>query len=563
MEWDSSVEVLVVGSGLGAMTTALCSHEMGAKNVLVIEKANVYGGLSCRSGGGLWIPTNRYAQAAGAEDSLDDALTYLKQTLPEDTDFEKAKAYLAAAPQMLNMAHERFGARYHSMATYPDYYTSLPGARLGHRMIEPDPFLIDQLGEEWQHLGLQHPQFLMMDRAYVTQREGQEFMNQLPGWAGLAGKIMWNYFSDYPWRFKTKRDRRATCGAAAVAYLRLAMLKRDIPLWRNTRMIDLVQENGKVIGVIAEREGKRIAIRASRGVVLATGGFEKNQAMREKYLPKPTNIKWSPGIDTNEGDSINIGLKYGAALGRMDGAWWCPNYCIPGEPIPFLAITERGSPGNVIVNINGKRITNESKCYMRYIQSLYAAHSEKNPSSPTYMIFDATFRKNYLVGPLLNSTFKPDFMLPRKFFDEGFLAKANTIAELAQKTGINAKTLDETVAKMNEYARTGKDLEFGRGDEAYDLYYSDPRVKPNPCLAPIAKPPFYAIRMELGDFGTHGGLVTDSSARVCKESGEVIPGLYATGNTSAALLSTYPGAGATLGPSTTFGYLAAKHMTNA
>jgi 3-oxosteroid 1-dehydrogenase len=237
--------------------------------------------------------------------------------------------------------------------------------------------------------------------------------------------------------------------------------------------------------------------------------------------------------------------------------------CVPGEEIPHLAIMEKSYPGNVCVNREGKRVANESMNYMAYVKEAFSVHSDAHPSSPLYMVFDANFRAKYLVGPLMKSSFKPDFMLPKIYFEEGFLAKSDTIEGLAKAAGIDEAGLKRSVEIMNTAAKTGKDPEFGRGDTAYDRYYGDPTVTPNPCLGPIVKPPFYAVRMELGDFGTQGGLLTDTNAQVRDTDGNPIPGLYATGNCAAAILPTYPGPGSTLGPAMTFAYRAARHLTGA
>jgi 3-oxosteroid 1-dehydrogenase len=214
----------------------------------------------------------------------------------------------------------------------------------------------------------------------------------------------------------------------------------------------------------------------------------------------------------------------------------------------------------VVVNTLGKRISNESQNYMSFMKEAFEKHSQATPSSPMYMIFDSNFRKKYFVGPLLNAKFRPDFMLPQSYYDEGFLAKADNIPDLARKMKIDVDALVDTVKRMNEYAKTGKDPELHRGDALYDRYYGDPEVKPNPCLGPIVQAPFYAIRMDLGDFGTNGGLVIDTNAQVHDEAGNAIPGLYAIGNTAAGMLVTYPGPGSTLGPAMAFAYRAAKHI---
>jgi 3-oxosteroid 1-dehydrogenase len=282
--------------------------------------------------------------------------------------------------------------------------------------------------------------------------------------------------------------------------------------------------------------------------------------MREKYLPKPTNTAWSAAPGVNVGDGLNAGLKAGAATRLLDGAWWCSTIKAPDQPTPFTSIMEKSFPGCVVVNQRGKRIANESQNYMSYMLEFFRKHSDEHPQYPSWLVFDARFRRRYFVGTLFTSRFRPDWLLPSSYFSSGFLNKAGTVEQLAEKTGIDAQGLQETIRAMNEYARTGKDLEFGRGDAEYDRYYGDPTVKPNPCLAPIAEAPYYAVRIEPGEFGTHGGLATNTNAQVLSTTGEPIAGLYAIGNCSAAVLPTYPGPGSTLGPAMTFGWQAAKHI---
>ncbi len=560
--WDHEVDVLIVGSGNGGMTAAICAYEMGLKNALVIEKSDKFGGTSAVSGGGIWIPYSHYAQETGFKDSLADAREYLRQTIPE-TSVEPAMldTYIKAGPEMLKYLHDRTRVRYEVLAHYPDYYTNLPGAKAGYRSHEPAAVDITELGEEEQHLQPGHQMMRFLNRITLGQVEAQIMLLQAPGWKGIVGRLLWDYVTDIGRRFKTTLHRRLMCGTAGIARLRLSMMDRDLPLWRNTKLVDLISENGRVQGAVVEREGKRMRIKASRGVVLAAGGFEQNQAMREKYLPKPTSTAWTSGVAANTGDAISAGLDIGARFKLVDGAWWCTNMLVPGEPFPRLAIMEKSCPGAVTVNTKGKRVANESQNYMAYMKEAFARHTPEHPSSPLYMVFDADFRKKYLVGPLMKSAFRPDFTFPKSWYEQGFLAKADTIEDLAKQMGIDPVGLSKTVADMNLYAKTGEDPEFGRGNSAYDRYYGDPTVKPNPCLGPVRKAPFYAVRMELGDFGTHGGLDIDTNGQVMDESGRPMPGLYAIGNSAAAILPTYPGPGATLGPAMTFGYLAAKHMS--
>lgn len=561
--WDHAVDVLVAGSGNGGMTAAVCAHEMGAGDVLLIEKHDKFGGTSAISGGGVWVPCNRYARAAGAADSREDALRYLEATVPaESVPREMLETYVDNAPRMLDFLHERTRVRYVTLPQYPDYYSMLPGARTGHRSMEPEPLMKSELGDEAANLVDTHHMMWMFNRFAITQAEAHDFTAQLPGWWRRAATLIVKSVLDLPWLLKWGRSRRICTGCAGIARLRLSMMDRGIPLWLRTRLVELVTDaDGRVTGAVIEREDKRLRVQARKGVVLAAGGFEHNQQMREQYLPKPTEARWSGGIRTNTGDAIREGMRLGAATRAMGDAWWCTTIAVPGEPSPRLSIMEKSYPGSCVVNAAGKRFTNESQNYMAYQKQLFATHSSENPCVPSYHVFDARFRRSYIVGPLYNSRMRPDWAVPKRWFEAGFVHKADTIAELARKAGIDPAGLEETIRRMNEFARTGKDLDFQRGDADYDRYYGDPRVTPNPCLAPIDEPPFYAMPIDPGDFGTQGGLVTNTSAQVLREDGTAIAGLYAVGNCSAPVLPTYPGPGSTLGPAMTFAYQAAKHIT--
>ena len=561
MNWDREVDVLVVGTGNGGLTAAVCNWEMGTKDVLIIEKQDKVGGTSATSGGGIWIPNSHYAKEAGAEDNLQDAKSYLMNTLfGEDVPEEMIDTYLEKSPEMLKFLHDRTDVRYESLAEYPDYYTNMEGAREGHRSLEPAPIMASELGANWKNMTWTHFMMRMFNRIHFTQVEAHLLMVQLPGWKKLLARLMWDYIRDIPWRLKTPISRRLACGSAGVARLYLSVLKRDIPLEFNTQMVELIADGDAVLGAVIECNGQRQRVRAAKGVILASGGFEKNQALREQYLPAPTNTTWSAGNPGNEGDALLAGLDLGAKTRLMNDAWWTTTLCVPDEPAPRLAIMEKSFPGSCVVNRDGKRFANESQNYMAFQKDLFKTHTEEHPNAPAWHVFDATFRENFMVGPLMTKAMKPDSQIPKKWFDEGFVAKADTIRELAGMLGIDADGLEETIGKMNHYAVTGKDEDFGRGDAAYDRYYADPAIKPNPCLAPIVKAPFYAMRIEAGDFGTLGGLDTDTVARVRKADGGVFEGLYAVGNCSAAILPTYPGPGATLGPAMTMAYQAARHM---
>jgi 3-oxosteroid 1-dehydrogenase len=310
---------------------------------------------------------------------------------------------------------------------------------------------------------------------------------------------------------------------------------------------------------VAEKEGRTICIRAEKGVILAAGGFEGNQEMREQYLPEPTRVEWTCANPDNTGDAIRMALELGAAVDLMDDAWWGPVTVVPGEPQARMLVIEKALPGGVMVDKNGERFVNEAAPYIDVVNAMYGKNTPEAPCVPAYLVFDADYRRKYPCGPMLQASQQPDWALP-KAFRQGYLKKSETLGGLAAQLDIDPVGLAKTVEKVNEYARNGKDLDFQRGETVFDRYYGDEKVEPNPCLAPIDTPPFYGIEVYPGELGTKGGLATDANARVLRETGEPIPGLYAIGNCSASVMGhSYPGAGATLGPATTFGYIAARH----
>jgi 3-oxosteroid 1-dehydrogenase len=462
---------------------------------------------------------------------------------------------------MLDFLHERTRVRYESLAHYPDYWSSLPGAKPGHRSLEPEPLARSALGADAWQLRDTHHMMWMFDRIAMTQVDAQVLMAQLPGWKGLAMRRVWDHVSDLPWALRHKRSRRIACGCAGIARLRWSMQDRKIPLWLESPMTELLADDtGRATGARVARNGAAVTVRARRAVVLAAGGFEHNQEMRERYLPHPTDTRWSAAAGTNTGDAHRAAMAIGAATSLMDGGWWCSSIRAPDDPVPRLAIMDKSYPGNIVVTRRGRRIANESQNYITYQLEFYRRHTPADPQAPSWMIFDGRSRRMYFNGPLWPTRYRPDWQLPKAYFTSGFLTRADSIRELAARAGIDADGLEQTVTAMNEYARTGKDLEHGRGDAEYDRYYADPRIKPNPCLAPIVEPPFYAMRIDPGDFGTHGGLVTNTNAQVLRIDGTPITGLYALGNCAAAILPTYPGPGSTLGPAMTFAWQAAKHF---
>jgi 3-oxosteroid 1-dehydrogenase len=559
--WDHSVDVLVVGSGIGAMVAALTASDAGA-SVLLIERSERYGGSSAMSAGGLWIPNNRLMGELGIDDSKEEAWTYLKAATEGTVPDDRLRAFLDGAPEMIDYLLAKTHLEMVPLA-YPDYYPLLPGSRPGGRSIEPIHFHASALGDEFSALRDQSFQSMIAGRIFMTLAEIRPVLSRSPGWIGIALRLALGYCLDLPWRFQSKRDRNLALGNALVGMLRRSLMDRDVPLWLRTPAREILVEDGCVVGARAEKEGRTMRIRATQGVLLGAGGFEANQAMREKYLPHPTRAEWTCASPDNQGDAIEMGRVLGAGLDLMDDAWWGPVSVVPGEDRARMLVIEKSMPGSILVNKRGERFVNESLPYNDIVQATYAKNTPDAPCVPAYLVFDATYRRNYPCGPALQATQQPDWALPRKL-QHGYFKKADTLEDLAALLDIDAKGLTATVEKLNEYARSGVDLEFHRGETDIERYYGDARVTPNPCLAPLEAPPFYALEVNPGEIGTKGGLQTDASARVLRESGEVIPGLYAFGNCSASVMGrSYPGAGATLSAAATFGYIAARHVTSA
>jgi len=561
MTWDHTTDFLVIGSGGGGMTAALVAHDHGAR-ALVVEKSDRFGGSTGMSGGALWVPMNPHMAEVGVSDSRDEALVYLRQVTKGKVSEDRLVAYVDGAAEMVRYLEAKSRVLLAPCPTYPDYYPEYEGGKPGARTIEPRPYSARKLGAHAKELR-RSEQGLVLGRMGLTAVEAAtlvkfSFVSYL-----LMLWILVRYWLDIPARLKGKADNRLTLGTSLVGRLRHSLLDRDVPVWLETAAEELVIEDGRVVGAVVSRQGKRLRVRAEKGVLLASGGFERNRAMREQYQRHPVSDVWTAGNPHNVGDGIRLGQSAGGALDLMDDAWWTPVTMIPPD-FAWLLVVEKSMPGSIMVNKAGRRFTNEAAPYVDVVNGMYAANDPAAPSIPAYLVFDARYRRSYPVGPLGPSKLQPDSQIGGRLKKAGFLKKASSLKALAEKLGVDAAGLEATVQRFNEQARAGKDTDFGRGESLYDRYYSDPKITPNSCLAPLVEAPFYAIEVFQGDLGTKGGLVTDASARVLGQDGAPVPGLYATGNCSAAVMgNSYPGAGGTIGPAMTFGYIAARHAVGA
>lgn len=555
--WDESVDLLVIGSGAAGMAGAITAAEAGAQ-VKILEKAEVYGGTSALSGGVVWIPDNHLMKAAGLADSESDALQYLQQVVGDGVPEARLRAYVRQAPEMLRFFEERGDIRFESATSYMDYYPELPGGKAGGRSLDPLPIDRGRVGSDyWQQ---RKPAFTGVGLGFtVTAREAHTLLDfNWKSWLLIARRLL-VYYLDIPSRLRGYQDRRLTLGQALVGRLRRALAKRRVPLELDTRLCRLWLEGGRVVGAEVEHGGQRRYIEARRGVLLATGGFAANGAMRQQYHGFPCE-QWTAASPDSTGDVITLARDIGADTAFMDCAWWSPTMKTPEGRFQAL-INGKSLPGSIFVNRAGRRFANEAGPYEDVVKAQYQRHRDGEDSIPCYMIFDGRFRRHYAVGMIPPAKAVPDHRLAPGF--QTILKKADSLPALAEQLGIDSNGLLATVERVNALAERGVDEDFGRGESLHDRYYCDPQHSPNPTFGALREPPFYAIEIYPGDLDTKGGLRCDELARVLDVDGQPIAGLYAAGNCSAAVMgNSYPGAGATLGPAMTFAYIAAKHAVS-
>lgn len=554
---DEQVDWLVAGGGAAGMTGAVAAHQLGGK-VLLVEKESVYGGTTAKSGGVAWIPGNHRQSAVGVSDSTEEGHTYLKGLIGDSVKPERLGAYATRAPEMLRFMMEHSHIDYAPLPHYMDYYENVPGYKPGGRSMDTAPFSMRKLGKEAQNMRRDHYTGLLLP-FNITVVEGMKLQAMNAAAYLLGAKLLFRYLLDVPSRLRKQEDNRVTLGPAVVARLRRSMMDRNIPLWLNAPMKELIVEDGKVCGAVINREGKNVRVMAKRGVLLATGGFSHNQTLRQQHQQAPTGTQWTAAAPGATGDGITMGEKVDAQLGFMDCAWWSPTYTLP-DGRTLALISGKSYPGSIMVNRQGKRFANEAQPYEDLVKAQYASEAAGEDAIPCYLIFDATYRYKYSAGHIKPGKIEADKTIPSETFESGLLTIAATLGELAGKLNIDEATLKNTVDEFNGHAKVGADPLFGRGSTEHDRYYADKTVGPNPSLGPLETGPFYALRCDPGDLDTKGGLLCDENGSVLNKAGEVISGLYAAGNTSAAVMgNSYPGAGATIGSAMTFAYIAAQH----
>lgn len=557
-DWDLTTDLVIVGSGGGGLCAALTARAQGL-DVLVLEKADVVGGSTALSGGGLWIPNNPVMRAAGVADSEAEALKYFDSVVGDvgpASSLERRQAYVENAPRVITFL-QQLGIPFKYSDGYSDQYSDRPGGMARGRTLEALPFDATELGAWTAKLRPGSSTALRLV-GMGTELSKMPYYHRHPRNALIGARVLA--------RTEIARRRKRTLvsnGAALVGRLLKAVIDRGIPLWTEAPVRELVVTDGVVTGVVVSHEGRDKRIGGRRGVLLAAGGFSRNDEMRARYGGEQAHSgAWTSANPGDTGEVMQLAMALGAGTALMDEAIWLPGPRMPdaAPPNPAYGIRPlyafarmRWRPGTIMVDASGKRFANESGSFMDLAQRMFQ-QDKTVKAIPSWLIFDDRCRRQSLFGVVPGK-------LPEQWITDGFVKRADTLAELAAQCGIDAAGLADTVERFNAFARTGTDADFRRGESAYDRFMGDPRHKPNNCLAPVERGPFYAVAWFPGDLGTCGGVLTDEHARVLTESGQPIPGLYATGNVTATIMGRhYLGAGASIGPTCTFAYIAVNHI---
>lgn len=555
-----TVDVLVVGTGASGMATAVTAASKGLK-VLVVEKEPQFGGTTARSGGWLWIPGTRLATEQGIKEPPGAAKEYLKHEATTHFDEKRVDAFLENGPKAIDFFTKNTCVQFDMPAVFPDYHAEATGGQPGGRSMVTRPFDGRELGKRIKQLAPPLPELTVFGMMLGSGPEIKHFMRAFksPTSFVYVTKRLTKHFFDV---LGNGRGMTLTNGNALAGRLAKAAMDLDIPVWLSSPVKKLVVDYDGVSGAMVEHEGKTVQVNATRGVVLACGGFPYDVERRKQLFPHaPTGKEhYSPSPSTNTGDGLRLAESVG---GRVDGtiphaAAWVPTSVTTrkdGTQGVMPHFIDRAKPGVIAVNAKGKRFTNEGNSYHDFVQAMVKA-SEGEREVSAWLLCDHKALRNYGLGCVA-----PAPLPIGRYLKNGYLKRGATVANLAKQIGVSPATLEATVKEFNATARNGEDPAFGKGSKAYNRYQGDALVEPNPCLAPLENGPYYAIKLVVGDIGTFAGLVTDAETHVLNADGKPIKGLYAVGNDAASIMGgNYPGAGITLGPALTFGYIAANQL---
>lgn len=550
----SDYDLIVLGSGAAGFAAAVTASGKGLK-VLLVEKARHFGGTSAISGGAVWLHGTDQAREAGVDDSPEAMRSYLRSVIGRGYQAALVDTFIERGHEALRWLEQHSHLKYSLRPLSPDYYPDAPGGTEYGRALEVLEYDGSELGEQFKHLKMPPAGMLLFGAMMVNRVDIQHFLSfrRSPKSLWHCLKLMARYARD---RLQHPRGTRLTTGNALIARLATTAFANGVTLWLESEAQALIVENGAVLGARIKHADGVEEVRARGGVVCAMGGFAA-APLAAVYRPASgqPHLSMSPG--TNSGDGLRLGEAVAAANGEALAAnfFWAPVSEVvhangEHERFPHL-VTDRAKPGVIAVNAAGQRFVNESDSYHHFVQTMFATG---NPVC--WLICDATAMSKYGMGLA-----RPSPVDNSALIEAGYLYKADSTAQLARDLGMDPQALQQTLVRFNADARAGVDREFGKGGNSYNRYMGDPQHRPNPCLAPLLRAPFYAIRIHTGDLGSARGLVTDSHANVLNTSGAPIPGLYAVGNDMNSIMDgTYPGPGITLGPALTFGYIAATHI---
>jgi len=551
-DFDEVMDFVIVGSGGGSMCAGLLMRSIG-KEVAILEKTNLIGGTTSRSGGVMWIPTNPFMARDGVEDSPEQAATYLDSVLgstdgvPGSTK-ERRRAYLTQAPRMIEFLLAQ-GIKLTRVKEWPDYYDERPGGSKLGRTVVAELFDANELGAWREKLRLS----FIVAPVPATLEEMMELPMLKRSWAVkflLLKLILRGVLA------RITGKRWVAGGAALQGRMLKAAVAAGVTFRTDSPVSELIVEDGIVKGIVTVKEGRPWRIGSRMGVLINAGGFSHNQRMRDRYAPG-TSVKWTMAAPGDTGEMIEEMMRHGAAIAQMEERVGCQMTLPPGAEASEAKPTAQAmtaSPHAILVDQSGVRYMNEGGSYMAYCKAMLE-RNKTVPACPSWAVFDQQYMSNYMLAGTLPGTTKP-----QRWYDEGYLKKADTIEELERLLGMQPGVLAATVQRFNAFVSQNRDEDFHRGERAYDGWLGDAFHKPSMTLGSIVEAPFYALPVVPGDVGTYGGVVTDEFARVLREDRTVIPGLYATGVSTASVMGrAYPGAGSSVGPSFTFGYVAASH----
>ncbi|NCT98134.1 MAG: FAD-dependent oxidoreductase [Comamonadaceae bacterium] len=558
-----AVDVLVIGTGASGMATAVTAAAQGLQ-VLVVDKQPQFGGTTARSGGWLWIPGTHLAKEQGIEEPPGAAKAYLKHEATTHYDERRVDAFLENGPKAIEFFTSQTPLRFDLPPVFPDYHAEAPGGLPGGRSMVTRPYDGRELGPRIKLLAPPLPELTVFGMMLGSGPEIRHFMRvfKSPTSFWYVTKRLTRHFFDVLFH---GRGMTLTNGNALAGRLAKAAMERNIPVWLSSPVKQLLVEGGAVTGALVEHEGRPVRVLARRGVVLAAGGFPYDVERRRQLFPHaPTGREhFSPSPSTNTGDGLRLAEAVG---GRVDGtiphaAAWVPASVTTrqdGSAGVMPHFIDRAKPGVIAVNPEGRRFTNEGNSYHDFVQAMVKT-CEGQPEVFAWLLCDHKALRSYGLGCVA-----PAPLPIGRHLRSGYLKSGASLAELATKLGIAPATLEQTVAEFNRHAAKGEDPAFGKGSKAYNRYQGDATVTPNPCVAPLEHGPYYAIKLVIGDIGTFAGLVTDEKTRVLDAAGQPIAGLYAVGNDAASVMGgNYPGAGITLGPAITFGYIAGQELAKA